>query len=666
MLQTITQLLLPLLLLSPSPATAAIHQHSQRREPSFLPDGPLILPGLQDVLAPPPETAKNLEFTLRHIYHHGTHKYPNLHRRLDVPKDATIWTTQGDSLSLEPVPKLTARLASLSIQRLVDRSHDRIDSLLDAGRMRGKALALDASEWTVDELPGPNITDKETVLSMARIAANAYVAEHSDAEWLDVGGGFNYTEDFGWENDGLRGHIFADTENSTVVIGLKGTTPAVFDGSDTTTNDKINDNLFFSCCCGQGGHLSWRQVCDCQTSAYKCNSTCVVEALRNKNRYYYAAREIYRNATLLYPNANFWLSGHSLGGSTSSLVALTYGIPVVTFEAPGEAMPAQRLGLPTPPGYSIGEHQKRPITGGFHFGHTADPIYMGTCNTLAAVCTIAGYAMQSRCHTGGTCTYDTVKDLGWRSSSSNHRIVSVIKDVIEKYDAVAACKPMVNCTDCYNWEYFEGNHTDKPITKTSSSTSTSQTRTSTCKTPGWWGCLDETTVSTSTTTTTSTSTTTTLTTTTTTTMCETPGWFGCNDEKKSAPPTVSTTRPLPAPTMTTSHGKAPKTSTCATPGWLGCNDPVETITKSRTATVTSIVITTTTDSATMIKPTHTSVASSSCSKKWFGFICAKPETTSTPAPSAAPTSRLKEHCARRSLLGRCKDWVQDGEWRVDL
>ncbi len=40
---------------------------------------------------------------------------------------------------------------------------------------------------------------------------------------LQVGCGFNYTEDFGWEGDGLRGHIFADTENKTVVIGLKGT-----------------------------------------------------------------------------------------------------------------------------------------------------------------------------------------------------------------------------------------------------------------------------------------------------------------------------------------------------------------------------------------------------------------------------------------------------------
>jgi hypothetical protein len=54
---------------------------------------------------------------------------------------------------------------------------------------------------------------------------------------------------------------------------------ALFDGEGTTTNDKINDNLFFSCCCGQGGSYLWRQVCDCQTTLYNANLTCIVEAL---------------------------------------------------------------------------------------------------------------------------------------------------------------------------------------------------------------------------------------------------------------------------------------------------------------------------------------------------------------------------------------------------
>lgn len=96
----------------------------------------------------------------------------------------------------------------------------------------------------MDEIWGPNVTDKESVLSLARIAADAYVLERSDPEWQDVGCGFNYTEDFGWDNDGLRGHIFADTQNETVIIGIKGTSPGkcMSWSSMYSTYPKINNS----------------------------------------------------------------------------------------------------------------------------------------------------------------------------------------------------------------------------------------------------------------------------------------------------------------------------------------------------------------------------------------------------------------------------------------
>jgi len=50
----------------------------------------------------------------------------------------------------------------------------------------------------------------------------------------------------------------------------------------------------------------------------------------------------------MFPNANIWLIGHSLGGSLASLLGITFGVPVVTFEPPGERMAAQRLHLPSP------------------------------------------------------------------------------------------------------------------------------------------------------------------------------------------------------------------------------------------------------------------------------------------------------------------------------
>lgn len=270
------------------------------------------------------------------------------------------------------------------------------------------------------------------------------------------------------------------------MIGMKGTTPSVFDGEGTTTNDKINDNLFFSCCCGQGGRWLWHQVCDCMTSTYTCNSTCVTKALKEKNKYYYAAQELYGNVTAIYPDADIWLTGHSLGGSTGSLLGLTIGAPVITFEAPAEAMAANRLGLPTPPGYHTGSGHKRASTGTYHFGHTADPIFMGVCNTATAGCTLGGYAMESVCHTGSVCEYDTVADKNWRLGLGYHRIGSVIKDVIEAYPEVAKCEPQLDCTDCPLWKYYESNGTERSTTtKTSSTTSPrTRTRTETCKTPG--------------------------------------------------------------------------------------------------------------------------------------------------------------------------------------
>jgi lipase ATG15 len=617
------------------------------------------VPFLPPPISPPPPSSEK-DFSLRHVFHHGTYKYPQLHRRLDVPEHAAVWTAEDGDAARQPVPRLRVRTETVSIQRLADRSRETINGILDWGREKGRAVQLADEDWTIDDLPGPNVTDKETVLSFARMASNAYILEPNTGDWVDVGGGFNYTEDFGWESDGLRGHIFADTENSTVVIGLKGTSPAMFDGSDTTTNDKVNDNLFFSCCCGQGGQYLWRQVCDCQTSAYTCNSTCLVTALREKNRYYYAAQDLYHNATALYPDAEIWMAGHSLGGAVASFLSLTFGHPALTFEAVPEAMPASRLGLPVPPGHQIGSlQQRRPMTGGYHFGHTADPVYMGTCNQATSVCTFGGYAMQSVCHTGQKCVYDTVKDFGWRVGIGTHKIVEVIRDVIEKYDAPALCQPYLNCTDCYTWQYFESNGSETTTTSKPARTSTTintRTRTETCKTPGWFGCLDESTTTGATSTTSSTSTSSTST-------CKTPGWFGCKDDngEKTSTKTSHTTSPAPAPTATTTSSSHTATTSCEYPGWFGdCLDGDDPPTRTRSK---------------MSIPAPTASSTSCTSEGFFGLICydkprkhqkttSREAITTTPIPTTSSTScthegffglicydRSKKHHKTASSLG---------------
>ena len=505
---------------------------------------------------------------MRHIFHHGTYQDPQLHKRLDVPPDENIWVLNDrDGSQQQPTNHFRARSRQINIQRLSDRRLATIESHLSHARNNGEAVSLAASQWTMDEMPAPNTTDKETIVSLARAAADAYVETRDDLEWEDVGNGLNLSQSFGWQADGLRGHVFTDKDNATILVGLKGTSPAVFDGEGTTTKDKVNDNLFFSCCCAQGGQYFWRQVCDCYSTTYTCNQTCLVKALKKENRYYRAAIELYTNVTELYPNSNVWLTGHSLGGSVSSLLGMTFGIPTVTFEAPGEALAASRLGLPAPPGSDPTRPAMRKYTGTYHFGHTADPVFMGTCNGATATCTLGGYAMESQCHTGLQCVYDTVSDKGWRVGIGYHKIHNVIDNVLRKYDTVPQCVTDDECVDCFNWKYFESNGSDS-TTSSSSTRTTTRTRTSTCQTPGWWGCLDKTTTKTtsfSTTTSSSTST------------CKTPGWFGCNDPTTTTSATSSPSA-APAPpitaTRTASTSAVSSSYSCHHPGWFGdCLDP---------------------------------------------------------------------------------------------
>ena len=411
-----------------------------------------------------------------------------MHRRLDIGQVDVIWVKSDDQDDRSRLEPLHAKSTKTSIERLSDRRIPTIQSLYHTARLTGSPVTLAPSAWTMDEVSAPNTTDKETVLTLAKMSWNAYTGEPGTGEWQDATGNFNHSQSFGWEGDSLRGHIFANKDNSTIVVALKGTTPAVFDGSETTTNDKVNDNLFFGCCCGQGGHYLWHQVCGCMTAAFTCNQTCLIKALKEENRYYSAAIELYGNVTEIYPHSNVWLAGHSLGGSTSALLGLTFGIPVTTFEAPGEALAASRLGLTSPPGAHPEAPQTRKYTGAVHFGHTADPIFMGSCNAATSACTLGGYAMQTECHTGCVARYDTVGDKGWRVGAGYHKIRSVIHDVIEAYDEVPECIPDEECVDCFNWKYYNSNGSDTTTTSSTSSSSTaSPTRTTTCQTPGWWG-----------------------------------------------------------------------------------------------------------------------------------------------------------------------------------
>lgn len=177
---------------------------------------------------------------------------------------------------------------------------------------------------------------------------------------------------------------------------------------------------------------------------FQCNATCLTSEILQENRYYIGAYQVLQNVTSTFPNANFWVVGHSLGGAMASLMGLTFNIPAVSYEAVPEKLAAKRLGLAIPP-----------YTGAHHIGNTADPVYMGACNGYFSSCSVAGFAFESQCHTGKRCVYDTMGDKGWQSSINNHRLNVVIPQVLEAYNSTPTCETDDECVDCYNWEFHD-------------------------------------------------------------------------------------------------------------------------------------------------------------------------------------------------------------------
>lgn len=448
-------------------------------------------------------------FRLRHVFHHGTGKQHRIHRRLDVTdefldqheatlnafaqelhtedevdvNDADDILRKADwpnSQSGNPWTKelyINQSDKKAKVQRLTERhTPGFVSSYLNyAIDVKGNPDILGRLnlEWDEEEeISIPDIENRDSLVSLALIASNAYVRIPTDddlkkkSDWTDLGD-WDVDEEhpdvnFGWLENGLRGHVFVSNNSKTVVIGIKGTSGAGLPGGgsdETSSNDKTNDNLLFLCCCARVGYM-WTTVCDCYEKTYTCNQDCLEKELLRQDRYYQAVLDLYHNVTELYPpeETDIWVTGHSLGGALASLLGRTYGLPAVAFEAPGEMLATKRLHLPQPPGLP------RHLEHIWHIGNTADPIFMGVCNGASSSCSVAGYAMETACHTGKLCVYDVIGDKGWHMNLLNHRIHTVIDDIILAYNETAKCVDQPPCKDCFNWRYtsHDNDEPDEP------------------------------------------------------------------------------------------------------------------------------------------------------------------------------------------------------------
>ncbi|KAI0320128.1 alpha/beta-hydrolase [Amylostereum chailletii] len=354
---------------------------------------------------------------------------------------------QASPLTHSPI--YTLRTAPTTVYR--PRS---IDALLHARQRSLNHGQSEPVDWDPVLVSAPDLSDKHTLSQLARMTGNAY-ALPGQKNWYDVDPAWNNSFPFGWEDDanGFRGHVFVSEDNSTAILSIKGTTLQ----GPTSKKDKYNDNLLFSCCCARVD-FSWvfSTVCDCYARHWRCDNACLSNALIADSLFYSVGIDLIKNLTSLYPHANLWLVGHSLGGALSSLLGTTFGLPAVAFEAPGERLAAQRLHLPLPPSSDVSGLPMSPVT---HVYHNADPIPQGACTGISSPCTSAGYALETRCHLGKTIVYDTVGKLGWRVDVTRHPIKTIITKVIEldgeweEGREVPLAREEIDCVDCFKWEF---------------------------------------------------------------------------------------------------------------------------------------------------------------------------------------------------------------------
>lgn len=310
------------------------------------------------------------------------------------------------------------------------------------------------------------ILSYDTIYDLAKMSRNVYYKLEDQGtlpvhvtDWLNVS--LPLVFDISIDNDTVKSYLFTNFDKSINVVAFKGTSLPWFSFTTDDTfndtfndieetlssipsNDKVNDNLYFSCCFYK--HKTIFGSCE-ECSGYNdtntCCSSCYKSSINYSDNYMNIADKIVKNIKeyVDFENSIVIFTGHSLGGMLASMMGLIYNKTAVAFESPGDKHYIDLVGL--------GDIASDNI---YHFGHDADPLFTGNCGMT---CSSLGYYVDTKCHVGNTCSFNTKEKLGYSESILRHRIDYVINNIIPNWETdFPECLKLEDCVDCQEWSYI--------------------------------------------------------------------------------------------------------------------------------------------------------------------------------------------------------------------
>lgn len=297
----------------------------------------------------------------------------------------------------------------------------------------------------------------DIIYELASMSHNMYL-NIGDKRWINTT--LDNVKDL--SNGTVRAYLFSNNNLTKNVLAIKGTSvyfgsfmeikevntktyflnetfignEIPFETMSSVSNDKWNDNLFFSCCFEKVGI----KECECKSKDVCCKD-CYKQSLEFEKNYLGIMDKIMDMVKDIIDiendNIELMFTGHSLGGMLASYLGIKYQRLTVAFESPGDKHYFELTGL---------INMETNYDNIYHFGHNADPIFMGDCGST---CSVLGYHIDTKCHIGNTCLYDAKEQLNYTESIWNHRVDFIVNNIISHWnETLPECKSDTQCTEC--------------------------------------------------------------------------------------------------------------------------------------------------------------------------------------------------------------------------